>query len=224
VRGIGLVPVPAAGLDLKSLHPGDPVCLIEATDEAVDAERCLPRVRRRSVIAIERPGRSATGGVSQHFGRNVGHCLQQLRGSVRGAEARGIWTIGIGDGAQRGRQWGRFRPWCARRWRPVSACGCGCGGGAAAVSLVAVAGDGGGGQLRCHRHRGMLALLTDDATRCRRPPLELRSLDASSPRVPSTVSTTSASPPSMAWPRMLYGAVLELIADAVDRARHRRNV
>src|SRR4029450_9617290 len=95
VRGIGLVPIPAAGLELKSLHPGDPVCLIEAADEA---ERGLAAYAPALVIAIERPGRSATGVYHNMSGRNVGHCLNNFEDLFVAAEARGIWTIGIGDG------------------------------------------------------------------------------------------------------------------------------
>jgi hypothetical protein len=78
VRGIGLVPVPAAGLDLARLHPGDPVCVIEATDDTVDAGRWLAARAPALVIAIERPGRSATGVYHNMSGRNVGHCLNNF--------------------------------------------------------------------------------------------------------------------------------------------------
>src|SRR5881628_1569177 len=89
VRGIGLVPVPAAGLDLARLHPGDPVCVIEATDDTIDAGRWLAARAPALVIAIERPGRSATGVYHNMSGRNVSHCLNNFEDLFIEAEGRG---------------------------------------------------------------------------------------------------------------------------------------
>ena len=223
VRGIGLVPVPAAGLDLKSLHPGDPVCLIEATDEAVDAERWLAACAPALVIAIERPGRSATGVYHNMSGRNVGHCLNNFEDLFVAAEARGIWTIGIGDG---GNEVGMGALQAVVRAQVVagSTCGCGCGGGIAAVSssrslVTAVVANFGATAIAA-----MLALLTDDREVLPSPALELQSLDAcvAAGAVDGQHNECVASVDGLAADT--YGAVLELIADAVDRARYRRNV
>src|SRR5438876_9688640 len=78
VRGIGLTPIAATGVDTKSLHPGDPVCLIEATDDPIDANRWLAARAPALVIAIERPGRASTGGYHGLSGRDVSHCLHKL--------------------------------------------------------------------------------------------------------------------------------------------------
>ncbi len=223
VRGIGLVPIPAAGLDLKSLHPGDPVCLIEATDEAVDAERWLAVRGPALVIAIERPGRSVTGAYHNMSGRNVSHCLNNFEDLFIEAESRGIWTIGIGDGGNEVGM-GALQAVVRAQVAAGSACGCGCGGGIAAVSssrslVTAVVANFGATAIAA-----MLALLTDDREALPWPALELQSLDAcvAAGAVDGQHNECVASVDGLAADA--YGAVLELIADAVDRARHRRSV
>jgi hypothetical protein len=70
----------------------------------------------------------------------------------------------------------------------------------------------------------MLALLTDDRDVLPSPALELRALDAcvAAGAVDGQHNECVASVDGLA--AHAYGAVLELIADAVDRARHRRSV
>jgi D-glutamate cyclase len=223
VRGIGLVPIPAAGLDLATLHPGDPVCLIEATDEPVDAVRWLESRAPSLVIAIERPGRGATGVYHSMSGYNVSHCLNNFEDLFVAAGARSIWTIGIGDGGNEVGM-GALRDVVRTQVAAGAACGCGCGGGIAAVSpsaslVTAVVANFGATAIAA-----MLALLTDDRDVLPPPDLELRSLEAcvAAGAVDGQHNECVMSVDGLA--AGAYGAVLELIADAVDRARRRRRV
>lgn len=223
VRGIGLVPVPAAGLDLASLHPGDPVCVVDTTDEPVDAGRWLASRAPALVIAIERPGRSATGVYHNMSGRNVSHCLNNFEDLFVAAGALGIWTIGIGDGGNEVGM-GALRDVVRTRVAAGAACGCGCGGGIAAVSssaslVTAVVANFGATAIAA-----MLALLTDDRDVLPAPALELRSLEAcvAAGAVDGQHNECVASVDGLA--AGAYGAVLALIADAVDRARRQRGV
>jgi len=222
VRGIGLVAVPAAGLDLARLHPGDPVCLIEATDEPVDAGGWLASRAPALVIAIERPGRSDTGVYHNMSGRNVSHCLNNFEDVFVAAGTRGIWTIGIGDGGNEVGM-GALRDVVRTRVAAGAACGCGCGGGIAAVSssaslVTAVVANFGATAIAA-----MLALLTDDRDVLPAPALELRSLEAcaAAGAVDGQHNECVVSVDGLA--AGAYGAVLELIADAVDRAWRQRS-
>src|SRR5262249_9213684 len=71
LRGIGLTPVPEAGVEVKTLQPGDPVCLVEPTDEPVHASRWLATRAPALVVAIERPGQAATGVYHSTSARSV---------------------------------------------------------------------------------------------------------------------------------------------------------
>src|SRR5215475_12081675 len=71
LRGIGLTPVLAAGVEVKTLQLGDPVCLVEATDEPVHASRWLATRAPALVVAIERPGQAATGVYHSTSARSV---------------------------------------------------------------------------------------------------------------------------------------------------------
>src|SRR5262249_30439030 len=146
LRGIGLTPVPAARVEMKTLQPGDPVCLVEATDEPVHASRWLATRAPALVVAIERPGQAATGVYHSMSGRDVSHCLNNFEEIFRAAHAAGIWTIGIGDGGNEVGM-GKLRRIVQAHVKAGEACGCGCGGGIAAESESASLVTAGGGEL-----------------------------------------------------------------------------
>src|SRR5262249_57599590 len=109
---------------------GDPVCLVEATDEPVPAPRWLATRAPALVVAIERPGQAATGVYHSMSGRDVSHCLNNFEEIFRAAHAAGIWTIGVGDGGNEVGM-GKLRRIVRAHVKAGEACGCGCGGGGA---------------------------------------------------------------------------------------------
>ena len=193
VRGIGLTPIAGAGLDTKSVHPGDPVCLIEATSDPIDAHRWLAARAPALVIAIERPGRASTGVYHSMSGRDVSHCLNNFEDLFLGAAAAGTWTIGIGDG--------------------------GIAAESVAASLVtAVVANFGATAIAA-----AMALLTGRFDVLPTASLELRALEASvaAGGVDGQHNECVASIDGLAAP--VYGAVLTLITDAVDRVLRERS-
>src|SRR4029453_18169707 len=127
-------------------------------------------------------------------------------------------TIGIWNGGNEGGM-GALRGAVRARVAAGAACGCGCGGGIAAVSssaslVTAVVANFGATAIAA-----MLALLTDDRDVLPAPGLERRALEAcvAAGAVDGKHNECVMSVDGVA--EAAYGAVLALIADAVDRAR-----
>ena len=222
LRGIGLTPVPAAGLEAKTLQPGDPVCLVEATDEPVNASTWLAARAPALVVAIERPGRAATGVYHSMSGRDVSHCLNNFEDIFRAAHTAGTWTVGIGDGGNEVGM-GKLRRIVQARVKAGAACGCGCGGGIAAESesaslVTAVVANFGATAIAAS-----MAMLTGERDVLAAPSLELLALEASAAAggVDGQHNECVASVDGL--PAEAYGAVLTLIADTVDRALSERS-
>ena len=217
LRGIGLTPVPAAGVEVKTLQPGDPVCLVEATDEPVHASRWLATRAPALVVAIERPGQAATGVYHSMSGRDVSHCPNNFEEIFRAAHAAGIWTIGVGDGGNEVGM-GKLRRIVRAHVKAGEACGCGCGGGIAAESesaslVTAVVANFGATAIAAS-----MAMLSGQRDVLAAPALELRALEACAAAggVDGRHNECAASVDGLA--AAAYGAVLTLIADTVDRA------
>jgi hypothetical protein len=221
VRGLGLTPITAGGVDTKTLHAGDPVCLIDSTDEPVDAHRWIAARAPALVIAIERPGRAATGVYHSMSGRDIGHCLNNFEDLFLAAGTAGAWTIGIGDGGNEVGM-GALRDVVRARVRAGAACGCGCGGGIAAESasaspVTAVVANFGATAIAA-----AMALLTGHRDVLPAPALELRALEAcvAAGAVDGQHNECVAAVDGVAADA--YGAVLALIADAVERTLNER--
>jgi hypothetical protein len=221
LRGIGLTPVPAA-VEPKTLQPGDSVCLVEATDEPVNASTWLAARAPALVVAIERPGRAATGVYHGMSGRDVSHCLNNFEDIFRAAHTAGTWTVGIGDGGNEVGM-GKLRRIVQARVKAGAACGCGCGGGIAAESesaslVTAVVANFGATAIAAS-----MAMLTGQRDVLAAPSLELRALEACAAAggVDGQHNECVASVDGL--PAEAYGAVLTLIADTVDRALGERS-
>lgn len=216
VRGVGLTPVAAAGVEAKALQPGDPVCLVEATDEPVNARRWLDTHTPALVVAIERPGRAATGVYHNMSGRDVTHCLNTFEDIFLAAHEAGIWTIGIGDGGNEVGM-GALRHIVKAQVKAGAACGCGCGGGIAAESVGASLVTAVVANLGATAIAASMALLTGRRDVLPAPALERRALEACAAAggVDGQHNECVASVDGLA--AETYGAVLTLVADAVDR-------
>jgi len=222
VRGIGLTPIAATGVDTKSLHPGDPVCLIEATDDPIDAHRWLAARAPALVIAIERPGRASTGVYHSMSGRDISHCLNNFEDLFLAAAAAGIWTTGIGDGGNEVGM-GRLRDVVRARVAGGASCGCGCDGGIAAESVAASLVTAVVANFGATAIAASMALLTRRLDVLPTAALELRALEASvaAGGVDGQHNECVASVDGLAAPA--YGAVLALITDTVDRVLRERS-
>ena len=219
IRGMGLTPVPAAGVEAKALQPGDPVCLVDATDEPVSARRWLDARTPALVIAIERPGRAATGVYHSMSGRDVSHCLNSFEELFLAAHQRGVWTIGIGDGGNEVGM-GALRDVVKTQVKAGAACGCGCGGGIAAESASASIITAVVANLGATAMVASMALLTGQREVLPSPAMELRALEACAAAggVDGQHNECVASVDGLA--AQTYGAVLTLVADTVDRVFH----
>jgi hypothetical protein len=222
LRGMGLTPVPAAVVEAKALPPGDPVCLVEATDDPVDAPRWLAAHAPALVIAIERPGRAATGVYHSMSGRDVSHCLNNFEDIFRTAHEAGVWTIGIGDGGNEIGM-GRLRRMVHAHVKAGASCGCGCGGGIAAESesaslVTAVVANFGATAIAAS-----MALLTGQRDVLPVPALELRALAACAAAGGVDGQHNECGPSVDGLSAEVYGAVLAIVADLVDRAMPRRS-
>lgn len=137
------------------------------------------------------------------------------------AWARGIWPIGIGDG---GNEVGLGALRDVVRTRVAVGAACGSGGGIAAVSssaslVTAVVANFGVAAIAA-----MIALPTDDRDVLPAPDLEQRSLEACVAAGAGDGQHNECVVSVDGLAAGAYGAMLELIADAVDRARRRRGV
>jgi hypothetical protein len=222
IRGLGLTPVAAAGLEVVALQPGDPVCLVEATDAPVDAPRWLRRWAPALIIAVERPGRAATGVYHNMSGRDISHCLNNFEDLFLAASHAGISTIGIGDGGNEVGM-GALREVVRARVKAGAACGCGCGDGIAAVSVATLPVTAVVANLGATAMAAAMALLTGRRDVLPAPELELRALEAcvAAGAVDGQHNECVASVDGLAAD--VYGAVLMLIADAVDRVLGERS-
>jgi D-glutamate cyclase len=216
LRGMGLTPIPALGVEAKALQPGDPVCLVEATDEPVNAQRWLDARAPALVIAIERPGRAASRVYHSMSGRDVSHCLNTFEDIFQAAHQAGVWTIGIGDGGNEVGM-GALRDIVKAQVKAGAACGCGCGGGIAVESVSASLVTAVVANLGATAIAASMALLTKRRAVLPSPAMELRALEACAAAggVDGRHNECVASVDGL--PAETYGAVLTLVADAVDR-------
>ena len=222
IRGIGLTPVPAAGVDVKSLQPGDPVCLVEATDQPVSASRWLASRAPALVIAIERPGRAATGVYHGMSGRDVSHCLNNFEDIFIAAHRAGIWTIGIGDGGNEVGM-GALREIVKAQVKAGASCGCGCGGGIAAESVSASVVTAVVANFGATAIAASMALLTGQRDVLASPELELRALEACAAAGGVDGQHNEAIASADGLGAAAYGAVVTLVADTVDRVFRERS-
>jgi hypothetical protein len=176
LRGIGLAPVPPEA-PMSSVRPGDPVAVVEVVEGPVDAPAWLDRRRPSLLVAIERPGRSATGTYHSMTGTAVGHCLEDLEALFVAAGARGVLTVGIGDGGNEVGM-GGLRDVVEAHVPRGAACGCGCGGGIAAQSEAGALVTAVLANLGASAVAASLALLTGRREVLPSPELEMRSLAA----------------------------------------------
>jgi hypothetical protein len=223
IRGIGLTPVAAAGVKPGALSPGDPLCLVDATDAPVDAPRWLATYAPALVIAIERPGRAATAVYHSMSGRDISHCLNNFEDLFLAAHAAGTWTIGIGDGGNEVGM-GALREVVRSQVKAGAACGCGCGGGIAAESIAASPVTAVVENFGATAIAAAMALLTGRRDVLPLPAQELRALDASvaAGGVDGQHNECVASVDGLGADA--YGAVLALIGDSVDRGLRERSV
>jgi hypothetical protein len=205
------------------LQPGDPICLVDTTDSPVDAPRWMTTYAPALVMAIERPGRAATGVYHNMSGRNIGHCLNNFEDLFLAARSAGVWTIGIGDGGNEVGM-GALRDVVRARVKAGAACGCGCGGGIASVSIAASPVTAVVANLGATAIAASMALLTARRDVLPAPARELRALEACVAAGAVDGQHNQCVPSVDGLAADVYGAVLVLIADAVDRVLRERSV
>ena len=212
IRGIGLSPVCS---DRAEPRPGDPVCVVEIVDGPVDAPAWLARHRPSLLVAIERPGRSATGTYHSMSGTKIAHCLENLEDLFLAA-GRGTLTVAIGDGGNEVGM-GALHDVVERCVPNGKVCGCGCGGGIAARSEAAVLMTSVVANLGASAIAASLALLTGQREALPSVELEMRALAAcaAAGAVDGQHNECVASADGLGAPA--YAAVLETIAALVDR-------
>ncbi len=213
LRGIGLSPLRA---DRAAPRPGDPVCVVEAIDGPIDADAWLARHRPSLLIAIERPGRSATGTYHSMSGTSVTHCLENLEDLFLAAAARGTLTVAIGDGGNEVGM-GALRDVVERCVPNGKACGCGCGGGIAAQSEAAVLVTSVVANLGASAIAASLALLTGQREALPSVELEMRALAACAAAGAVDGQHNECVDSADGLGRSAYAAVLETIGALVDR-------
>jgi D-glutamate cyclase len=223
IRGLGLTPVAATVAERRALQPGDPICLVDATDSPVDAPRWLATYAPALVIAIERPGRAATGVYHNMSGRSISHCLNNFEDLFLAARAAGVWTIGIGDGGNEVGM-GALRAVVRERVKAGAACGCGCGGGIAAESIAASPVTAVVANFGATAIAAAMALLTERREVLPAPARELRALEACVAAGGVDGQHNECVPSVDGLAADVYGAVLVLIADAVDRVLQERSL
>jgi hypothetical protein len=213
IRGIGLAPVRG---DSATVRPGDPVGVVEIIDGPIDAPRWVDRHRPSLVVAIERPGRSATGAYHSMSGTSVGHCLEDLESLFLAAAGRGVLTVGIGDGGNEVGM-GGLRDVVAAQVPNGAACGCGCGGGIAARSEAGALVTAVLANLGASAVAASLALLTGRREVLPSPELELRSLAACAAAGAVDGQHGECVESADGLGRLAYAGVLEVIAAIVER-------
>ena len=213
IRGIGLSPVRA---DAATVRPGDPVCVVDVVDGAIDEGAWLDRHRPSALVAIERPGRSATGAYHSMSGTNITHCLENLESLFVAAAGRGVLTVAIGDGGNEVGM-GGLRDVVERHVPNGKTCGCGCGGGIAAQSEASAVVTAVLANLGASAIAASLALLTGRREVLPSPELEMRSLAAcaASGAVDGQHNESVESADGLG--ARAYAGVLETIAPVVDR-------
>jgi hypothetical protein len=214
LRGIGLVPVRA---EPTAVRPGDPVAVVAPVQGGVDAAAWLDRHRPSLAVAIERPGRSASGTYHSMTGTRVAHCLEEdLESLFVGAGARGVLTVGIGDGGNEVGM-GGLRDVVEARVPRGSACGCGCGGGIAAQSEAGALVTAVLANLGASAVAASLALLTGRREVSPTPELEMRSLAACAAAGAVDGQHGECVESADGLDRRAYAGVLEAIAALVER-------
>jgi hypothetical protein len=213
LRGIGLAPVRS---DAGTVRAGDPVAVVEIVEGPLDAHAWLDRHRPSLVVAIERPGRSATGTYHSMTGARVGHCLEDLESLFVAAGARGVLTVGIGDGGNEVGM-GGLRDAVEAHVPRGAACGCGCGGGIAAQSEAAALVTAVLANLGASAVAASLALLTGRRAVLPSPELEMRSLAACAESGAVDGQHGECVDSADGLDDSAYAGVLEVIASVVDR-------
>jgi len=213
IRGIGLVPVRA---DAAAVRPGDPVCIVHVVDGPVDAGVWLETYRPSLLVAIERPGRSASGRYHSMSGTSIGDCLENLEDLFVAAASHDVLTIAIGDGGNEIGM-GGLRDVVERDVPKGAACGCGCGGGIAAESPAAVLVTAVLANLGATAIAASLALLTGRREVLPSPELEMRSLAACAGWGAVDGQHNECVVSADGLDARAYAGVLETIAAVVDR-------
>jgi hypothetical protein len=213
IRGIGLAPVPATA---GGARPGDPVCVVDVVDGPVDPHRWLDRFVPSLIVAIERPGGSATGRYHSMSGTSIAHCLENLESVFVAAPPRGVLTAAIGDGGNEVGM-GRLRDVVEAHVPNGRACGCGCGGGIAAQSEADLLVTAVLANLGASAIAASLALLTGRREVLPSPELEMRCLAAcaASGAVDGQHNESVESADGLG--ARAYAGVLETIAALVER-------
>ena len=216
LRGIGLLPLRTTEVAIGAVRPGDPVCLIDVHDTAIDADAWCARYRPSLIVAIERPGANAQGAYHNMRGGSLTHCLTNIEDVFVAAVGRGIPTIGIGDGGNE-LGMGRLRDIVAARLAAGRDCGCGCGGGIATAAeaqalVTAVVSNFGATAIAAS-----LALITRQREALPSVELELRSLDGCIAGGGVEGRNYQTLPTVDGMGARAYEGVLAVIADIVDR-------
>jgi hypothetical protein len=219
LRGIGLSPVHA---DRAAIRPGDPVAIMEVVDGPLNADAWLLRHRPSLVVAIERPGRSASGTYHSMSGTNVEHCLENIEEVFVGAGARGVPTVAIGDGGNEIGM-GSLRDVVEAHVPKGKTCGCGCGGGIAARSEAGTVVTAVVANLGASAIAASLALLTSRRDVLPSTALEMRALAACAASGAVDGQHNECVPSADGLGASAYAGVLEIIAAIVDRQLGRRD-
>ena len=156
-------------------------------------------------------------------GSNISHCLNNFEDLFLAARAAGVWTIGIGDGGNEAGM-GALRDVVRKRVKAGAACGCGCGGGIAAESTAASPVTAVVANFGATAIAAAMALLTERRDVLPAPSRELRALEACVAAGGVDGQHNECVPSVDGLAADVYGAVLVLIADAVDRVLRERSV
>jgi hypothetical protein len=213
IRGIGLSPVRSAA---ATVRPGDPVCVVDVVDGPIDEQVWIDRHRPSLLVAIERPGRNATGNYHSMSGTSIAHCLEDLESLFVAAADRGVLTVAIGDGGNEIGM-GGLRDVVERHVPRGKVCGCGCGGGIAAESEAAVLVTAVLANLGASAIAASLALLTGRREVLPSPELEMRSLAACAASGAVDGQHNECVESADGLGERAYAGILEVIAAVVER-------
>jgi len=182
----------------------------EIDDRAAQAqaEAWLERFRPRAVISVERAGLTADGTYRNMLGQDYSEGRARLDHVVAGAVARGIPTVGVGDGGNE-IGFGAIRE-AVLRHVPHGEVLC----AASATDVVLPAGVSNWG---CYAILAALALLRDDAALAHSAALERRLIEAAPMLGLIDGSSGKLEPTVDGMPVEVHVAVVSLLAETVRR-------